>query len=570
MTFFAVALMSTNPIAAMDNAVSITKFESSPIIVFKPDSDVYLSRENWTILSYFDLRHFFSEIKGVSQSISDLENVCINYKILRCVEMVRRLKLESNDINSKADAFRVSTKRSRRAILNIVGNIASDLFGVLDSRFQENYVDDMSHIHKNEEHLLTLFKNQTSVVETTLNIVKKEQIEMRHQHNYLNDIAKNVTKLINDADNAQQLLLTALQISNELNRLSIMQTQLLESVVNSESSHINLNVISVSQLRDQFTIIRKYVDRELVVPEKNIYDVMRMVPFLTKNNIIFRLTIPLISIKKYQLFKIFKIPFNAHNRSLIATNIFPYLLTDLELKSYQLLSLETVRNYCKKYDEAVQICEKPTILLERHVRGCEWNLFMKKELSDACVMETNPIEEWFTEYATNEWLFSLKNESEFRTICHNSQINHYKLTGEGILTLKPRCQLDTGKTMLYTQKTHHSYINNTEVIQRANAFKINELQIKNSTFVPSLKEFREIEFKDLENRVQQIRESSIFTANIHDSHHYVLSYILLSSLIGIMYFVYSKIYKHLPEKKIFIMPEVAGAGECSEVNSDQP
>lgn len=58
-----------------------------------------------------------------------------------------------------------------RAALDIVGNIASDLFGVLDQRFAREYTEDINTIKNNEEHLITLLiKNQTSITETTINM----------------------------------------------------------------------------------------------------------------------------------------------------------------------------------------------------------------------------------------------------------------------------------------------------------------------------------------------------------------------------------------------------------------
>lgn len=175
-TFFAISLVTMNPISAMDTEpVTITNFPTPPVLLFKREATVFLSNSRWTILSYFKLNRFFDEINKIEENLIYLERVCNQniQKALNCIDVIRRLNLEFKDVQAKSDAFKVSTKRSKRAILNIVGNIASDLFGVLDSRFQEKYRDDMSQIQLNEDHLITLFKNQTSVTETTLGIVKK-------------------------------------------------------------------------------------------------------------------------------------------------------------------------------------------------------------------------------------------------------------------------------------------------------------------------------------------------------------------------------------------------------------
>lgn len=87
--------------------------------------------------------------------------------------------------------------RKKRAILNIVGNVAADLFGVLDSRAGEQYAQDLSQIRRNEDHLMQLMRNHTTIVESTFNILKHNDEEKEKQAEYLNTI---VTKVKENRD----------------------------------------------------------------------------------------------------------------------------------------------------------------------------------------------------------------------------------------------------------------------------------------------------------------------------------------------------------------------------------
>lgn len=66
----------------------------------------------------------------------------------------------------------------KRATLDIMENVLGDLFGVLDSRFLKQYAEVMSGSQNNNEHLLKLLQNHTSVVEATVDILKKNDFEM--------------------------------------------------------------------------------------------------------------------------------------------------------------------------------------------------------------------------------------------------------------------------------------------------------------------------------------------------------------------------------------------------------
>lgn len=338
-----VAMLFPNPMAnaatinetsIITNAYNVSSFSTPPVIVFKRVATAYISNSEWDIFAYFNLIRFFGEIQKIGMNIEKMNDTCSTkiQKASRCAQIIRRLELDYTDILSKSDVFLIKPRKSKRAILNIVGNIASDLFGVLDSRFDEKYKEDISSIHENEEHLQILLKKQTSVLETALNVVKKDEVEIARQHSFLNELVHNISKTSDDSEYLQQFFMTALQMSDECNRLSLLLSQLLESVSNLDSKHINLNIISNAELKDQVELIHKNVEKSLMVPDRNLYSIMKMKPYLTRKNIIFKITIPLLLVNKFQIFQTFPIPFKHKNEYVIANNISPYIITSFDFK----------------------------------------------------------------------------------------------------------------------------------------------------------------------------------------------------------------------------------------------
>ncbi|XP_062529148.1 uncharacterized protein LOC134200372 [Bombyx mori] len=74
--------------------------------------------------------------------------------------------------------------RQRRGFINGVGYLANSLFGVLDEHFAEKYSQDIELVKLNEQDLVSLWKNQTSIVESEYNLLKRTEEVMSKQHMY--------------------------------------------------------------------------------------------------------------------------------------------------------------------------------------------------------------------------------------------------------------------------------------------------------------------------------------------------------------------------------------------------
>ncbi|VVD04217.1 unnamed protein product [Leptidea sinapis] len=67
------------------------------------------------------------------------------------------------------------SRRQKRGLNHGVGYVANSLFGVLDERFANQYQLDIERIKQNQNHLQTLLPNQTIIVETEYNILKRHE-----------------------------------------------------------------------------------------------------------------------------------------------------------------------------------------------------------------------------------------------------------------------------------------------------------------------------------------------------------------------------------------------------------
>lgn len=136
---------------------NISRFISPPGLYFENTASVRISNTDWNVLSYISLNQFHDEFLLINKNIMHLREMCSPEFIdFECNNIISDLERKLLGIESKNELIFGKSKRAKRALLNIVGNLARDLFGVLDSRSAKEYASDIHSLWNNEEHLLKL------------------------------------------------------------------------------------------------------------------------------------------------------------------------------------------------------------------------------------------------------------------------------------------------------------------------------------------------------------------------------------------------------------------------------
>lgn len=78
-----------------------------------------------------------------------------------------------------------------------------------------------------------------------MNIVKKEEADIHRQHTFINELAKNMSQISGHDEQFQSFLIAAMQLSNEIARISKLEASLLDSVTNCNEQRISLNLIPI-------------------------------------------------------------------------------------------------------------------------------------------------------------------------------------------------------------------------------------------------------------------------------------------------------------------------------------
>lgn len=124
---------------------SVEHFGRPPGLHFEGVTAAYMATSHWNIITYLktdilhtELQHFYENFQTLNSSCTKRASI-----IKTCDSSVALIKNRIDDVKEKSRLLFGSDQRQKRAALDLVGNIAGDLFGVLDSRFRNDYVHDL-------------------------------------------------------------------------------------------------------------------------------------------------------------------------------------------------------------------------------------------------------------------------------------------------------------------------------------------------------------------------------------------------------------------------------------------
>lgn len=576
----------------------ITPFVNRPGIYFEELGDIGISNNEWNIIVYYDLKNYWHELIGFRQLVNKATNMCkintvwqsrchsINKELNKATnncktgtswqshcqsisqELNQHLQVleRNNDLlhqrNSNDDNI---LSRIKKAPLEIIGNIAHAMFGVLDAEFAKQHEAQIQNIKNNENHLLDLIKNQTSITESTLNIIKKSQKEIDHQFEIVEGHLENITNTVknNNADqNAQQDFISlALYITIIISHYEQTQNALISAVLDIQHSKINHLLLTPAQLRQQLTMIKTNLPPTLKIPADNkksellqIYALLSTTARVTKNNIIVDIRIPLIVNEYYQLFKIIPIPTEHENELVIIKPSTDYLAVTLHREKYFPMTYEELKQ-CQFLGETY-ICKQrqPVYNQFSNLNRCEMDILShQKVLSSRCrlqVMERAPV--WIQLHNSNSWIYILDQDYTFNIICGTSVIER-TLNYDGILKLQPNCEINQKSLTIRSHNVISNRINSAFIptTNLTDQLRFNRMSNKSRLVVERQKILSFNELEAINKTIIEVKRQQHLPSTIspHDIHHYSIIYSsLILILISIAGYVLWKVKKAKEQK----------------------
>ncbi|CAG9135185.1 unnamed protein product [Plutella xylostella] len=542
-------------------SAQITSFESDRPVYYDTVGSVQMIHDEWILLMYCNLSNYWDGMGRIKTYFARLNDLCEKTDPRYCTTTLNQLQNEM-ELLDHYNSILLSPnyhlmKRKKRGLINGVGYVANSLFGVLDQRFADKYQEDIKTMQNNQNYLLQLIKNQTSIVELENAILKKSEKNIQKQFSIIDDYMKqtdeNIAKIETQLEEVMasnyfnSASLAAFLLMNSLRRV---QELLFDSVTSIYKGHMNAELLSPTELINQLHKISGRLPKSLSLPLENInddikdlYQLLYVKARITNNYFLFEIHIPLITDEDFILHRIIPIPIKTENGTAMVQLSSNYIAVDLKRNKFISLSSEDMQK-CTQLKQGTYTCDKnlPVLTLSDNNSPCEAKLLAQQQPSSSpCVTANTSCKDAWTElHAPNSWLTVCCDICTLRIICNNDVTTHV-ITTPAIVSLAQDCVLQSKELTIYSHNIYNTKMNMGLSFDRLPTFNksinkiVNFRHDKKSLTAQLLNADPGVEEIDKRLASQKIHEISLpASVSSHDLHQNVIIYTMMGALITII------------------------------------
>lgn len=556
--------------------INITPFNHSTGIYFEDIGKLEVVAMKWTLVVYYNMTSYWEEIEVFKEAHVELDAACKEFTSLRCDVILQQLQWQFKNLVEENEFLLTSNKERRRAkrgLGDTIGLVLGDMFGILTQREADQYEAQFEDVNSNDNHLMALIRNQTSIIDNTVKLVKHNSNLTRTS---LNNLIKDQQRLRSEMtllneyrtqeDRARSIIMSMIELTLILKNLEDTQHGLLDIIFDSHHSILHPSILAPSQLEDQLQGIRQHIPASITIPGHDIHNLMHIYQTMnvrsrvTQRNVIFEITIPLSFAVDYNLLAVVPVPdINQNNiQSHIVTST-KYLAMDNHREHFTSLTTEEL-NRCQIFPPSQFLCEiSPIFNAMKNESQCEVAILQRKSTLDTlCKVESiNAANHWIKLHAQNQWIYVVPNETTVDIIC-GSKVHAYNFQGSGLVSIDAGCTLRDENVQIIAIGTARNNI--TSEFHKLSNFvsgAINLMEfsskLKTRTSVNDhLKLMPALDTTNLEKELELIKGNQQLPTrmNKHDIHHYTVSY----SIIGILITCFAICYFKLRSKPQQIPP----------------
>lgn len=433
------------------NKIEITEFQPNIGIHFEGLGKTRVSRSEWNIISYYNLKLYWREITTLMNETTALNDVCDLLKQkTNCKSVLQTVEFSIAELRDNNFLLK---GRIKRGAINVVGNVANSLFGILDSNYAEQMSNTINAVRENENHLKQLLINQTSIIDTTLNVFKQDERNIKQKFNNIDGKLTEFASKLHETETDQhqsklfQIFIShSVKLSITLARLHRIQAEIITALTDSHHGKISPMLLSPLQLQTELVQVRNHLPSSLDLPVSKdnilqLYKIMNVKGGLTRDYVIFQISIPLSDPEPYELLKPHPIPALVNDTMLAIRPCGDILAVNAHKDQYFVLT-EKQWTSCTILEEDEFLCLHMQSKFNANAEKCLCELtLLNHNIRTNCSIV--PVADSTTltqlEYS-NQWLYTMKQTTRASVVCgqENSWLN---LKGSGLLRIEPDCTL---------------------------------------------------------------------------------------------------------------------------------
>ncbi|KAM8702432.1 hypothetical protein ACLKA7_001763 [Drosophila subpalustris] len=512
-------------------SVSVTKFDTKPGIYYEKIGQTMRAISDWTMVIYYDLDPYWRDMKTFNSGISEFQYLCPEVNNKPTCDSISQHYRHLYDELQMANVLMQHT-RKRRSPFDAVGNIANSLFGVLDSNYANEMTKVIKKVQTNEEFVLSLLKNQTSVLDSTINVVKKTRAtsdkRLRLLEQQVAAIADSRGKYTGSRLTETYLALTT-QLTLLAATLQRMQSEIVDVLTGIHHHTISPMLVSPDQLKNQLDQIRVHLPPNQMLPVTSsnviqLYRIMRAEGTATDTHVIFRVILPLVSTSILELFNIVPIPVWDSTSWKMFESKTPIIAVNNHRDQFMGLTHEDLRR-CFALPNEEYICFDHQAVFNVNNR-CEFQLFNNKTPTMCQTTHRTTKMVWEKTYQPNKWIFATRSTMELQAVCNGTPTT-IQLEDTGVLSLSSGCTARNFEISISTfgniiSQTRQSYVRFGNIVKPNNTIapapKIN---------IPNYTGQEDKDLDDLQLKLATLKNQELPNQVSSVQHHHIAAYAAL-------------------------------------------
>lgn len=525
---------------------------------------------DWKLVTYINLTIYDGEYDKLKEMINTTENICerLNEKMLLysswrsgCHQSLEQINNLMNEIEEYHSKWFISPNisRTKRGLINPIGDVAKYLFGVLSNEDAEYYLAEFQQLHHQNNLQNSLIKEQTTLVESVVNLIKQNEakyneklyyieqtvksfiensvLDLTTLRTYANEMFNHVTMALIHFMNSQKIYLNAISLrQNNMNNPNIIPPKLFYN--------------ELKKIHAQITA--KELDLPLPITYSNLalfYQISTVESVLIKNQLIISFTLPLVNTKKYILYKSTSLPTRIKNNLFnFITPHHEFVALDHVKDKYIPITNEELKQ-CSQITDIDLICKETfPIMSAIGTKICEINLLRMDKVSDECNNRITNIstELWIKLRQPNSYIFVFPSKQFVYIACPLKNYDQF-LEGTGIIRMEPGCSIKTYNLILHAFQTittvnYRSFTpvvlmdtNITQIVEQISLIK--DFEIPNIVY-PNIVNYGEQETLDSIsfsiNKIKQMEKQIIYKlapADLKDNIKGLFTIIVIISIV---------------------------------------
>ncbi|XP_058987780.1 uncharacterized protein LOC131806914 isoform X1 [Musca domestica] len=446
-------------------ASSVHELNSSAAVYLDPMSQIHMVSSSWNMVVYFELKPYLETLDLASELLKTSKSLCPRLQTFeeQCWSTINNMELKINKIKTNNRLFlREDNRQKRGAPLKFVGSFQHWAFGIMDDDDRVAMESNMKNLLANQKDLKKLAKQQTSVVDATVNLLRKTTEEENSHFSDIKGKIENISATMNENyfvyRESIRFFIIAKQIHELLEECDEVQKEVVDALIDVNSGKFHPVLITPKQLQAEIVKIRDALPEKYVLPGKRtgmelkeILHLMTCHGSFVGSQLVINIKIPLFNRQSSQFYKVIPIPFEEGNTILIARVNSPYIVYNFELDSFHFLT-QPMLNECKETLGKEIMCEENFPWRDATTNNCELSPLRPHIKLNCAYDEVERMPYWMPLKRNGNWLFKTFSSTTAHLQCSHKQQTIMELPKQGILTLDADCTARIGKDVSPDEK----------------------------------------------------------------------------------------------------------------------